>query len=104
MIAPAKRPADNCQEANMTPEDFENFDLEAYYAAKKLRKVRPWVCDIIRVLWDSRSSISMQNAIRLGCPCRWSSRQPYRASALNGGDPILGKSTLTPIPKRSLPR
>ncbi len=43
---------------DMTPEEFlariENFDYLGYLAKKKLRRERPWVLDIIRVLWPRR--------------------------------------------------
>ena len=60
------------QKINMTLEEFENFDIEAYYAARTLRRERPWTYDIIRVLWGSRSSISMQSL----CRELWQMRNP----------------------------
>src|SRR5437764_1068522 len=57
--------------ATMTAEDFENVDInellrfiETRNAAKKLRKERPWTYDIIRVLWGTRSWISIDQLTR----------------------------------------
>jgi hypothetical protein len=60
------------QKIDLTEEMFENFDLEAFYAAKKLRQDRPWTYDIIRVLWGSRSFISMDHL----CRELWGMRNP----------------------------
>lgn len=50
---------------------FANFDIEAYYAAKKVRHDRPWTYDIIRVLWASSGITARQLYIEL-----WNLRQP----------------------------
>jgi hypothetical protein len=51
---------------------FDNFDVEAYFAAKKLRRDRPWVYDIIRVLWGTKSFVSMDQL----CRELWAIRNP----------------------------
>jgi hypothetical protein len=54
------------QVTKLTIEEFENFDVDAYLrqveAAEKLktlRRERPWVYDIIRVLWSRRAALHM---------------------------------------------
>jgi hypothetical protein len=56
----------------ITLEEFENFDLNTFYEKKKLREDRPWVYDIIRVLWGSQSHRSMQAL----CRDLWHIRNP----------------------------
>jgi hypothetical protein len=53
-------------------EVFDNFDIEAYFAAKKLRRDRPWVYDIIRALWGRSSGVDLQQLYR----DVWSIREP----------------------------
>lgn len=60
------------KKSKLTSEDFENFDIEAYYAKKKLRHDRPWTYDIIRVLWGNRALISMDRL----CHELWAKRNP----------------------------
>ncbi|MFI5021412.1 MAG: hypothetical protein ACHQRJ_07145 [Alphaproteobacteria bacterium] len=42
----------------------ENFDIDAYYAAKRVRRERPWVRDIIRALWGRRLGMQLQQLYR----------------------------------------
>ncbi len=61
------------QEKILTLEDIDNFDFESYYAAKKLRHDRPWVYDIIRVLWGApKDGVSMDFL----CRNLWKIRDP----------------------------
>jgi hypothetical protein len=67
------------QKSPITIEEFDHFDIDAFFqqierneAAKKLRRERPWTYDIIRVLWGSRSWISMDQL----CTELWSLRNP----------------------------
>lgn len=46
-----------------TWEEIEKL-FAAREALKKTRKERPWVADIIKVLWGTRSSMSMQRLCR----------------------------------------
>lgn len=55
-----------------TSDEFENFDIDAYYARKALRHDRPWAFDIIRVLWGNRSSVSVKRL----CGDVWKLRNP----------------------------
>jgi hypothetical protein len=54
----------------MTPDDltleelFDGFDIDAFFAARKLRADRPWVYDIIRVLWRRPDGLSLQRLYR----------------------------------------
>jgi hypothetical protein len=43
------------QKTKLTLEEFANFDITPYFAAKKLRHDRPWAYDIIRALWGRRN-------------------------------------------------
>jgi len=50
--------------SNLTAEEVLNFDLDKYYAEKKLRKDRPWVYDIIRVLWGRPAGVALRTLDR----------------------------------------
>lgn len=52
------------QKTDLTVDEFLNFDIEGYYAAKALRKDRPWVYDIIRVLWGRSSGRPLKDLYR----------------------------------------
>jgi hypothetical protein len=60
------------QKTSLTLEDIDNFDIEAYYAKKKLRHDRPWTYDIIRILWGRRSGVELRQLYR----DLWSIRNP----------------------------
>jgi len=65
--------------ARMTDEidiEFEALwaELEKVWEKKKLRRERPWVFDIIRVLWGHQSSQGMRIAVL--CREVWHIRQP----------------------------
>ena len=60
-------------------DDIPDFDIDEFFrfveelaAKKKLRQERPWTYDIIRVLWNSRSWISMDQL----CESLWALRNP----------------------------
>ena len=59
--------------SDLTLEELLDFDFESYYVAKKLRHDRPWVYDIIRVLWGASASGMSMNFL---CRNLWEMRNP----------------------------
>jgi len=57
---------------DLTLDEFLDFDLEPYYAAKKLRADRPWAYDIIRALWGSLYGVPLTSLYR----DLWAMRNP----------------------------
>lgn len=60
------------RKSNLTLEEFLDFDIEPYFAAKTLRHDRPWTYDIIRVLWGRLKGAPLTNLYRE----LWAMRNP----------------------------